>query len=242
MTAAPPLLAKSQAVAALTPLPMQQSSLRANMTDEQFSKARHQMVRDQLAAIIDVRVNRAMQAVPRHKFVPANVRELAYNDRSLPIGFDQTISQPYVVAFMTAHLQTRSSDRILEIGTGSGYQAAVLARLVAHVYTIEIISPLAESARETVEGFGLMNISVRNGDGFQGWPDAAPFDGIIVTCAPQHIPQPLVEQLCEGGRMIIPVGPTGEQELVLLRKVGTAIEQTAVLPVRFVPMTGEAAR
>lgn len=221
---------------------MQQSSLRVNMTDEQFSKARHQMVRDQLAAITDERVIRAMQAVPRHRFVPANVRELAYNDRALPIGFDQTISQPYVVAFMTAHLQTKSSDRILEIGTGSGYQAAVLAQLVAHVYTIEIVSPLAERAREAVESLDLANISVRNGDGFQGWPDAAPFDGIIVTCAPQHIPQPLVEQLREGGRMIIPIGPIGEQELVLLRKTGNGIEQTAVLPVRFVPMTGEAAR
>ncbi|NOS72340.1 MAG: protein-L-isoaspartate(D-aspartate) O-methyltransferase, partial [Verrucomicrobia bacterium] len=162
-------------------------------------------------------------------------------DRALPIGFDQTISQPYVVAFMTAHLQTKPSDRILEIGTGSGYQAAVLAHLVAHVYTIEIVSPLAERARETVESLGLANISVRNRDGFQGWPDAAPFDGIIVTCAPQHIPQPLVEQLRESGRMIIPVGPIGEQELVLLRKTGNGIEQTAVLPVRFVPMTGEAA-
>ncbi|NOS72578.1 MAG: protein-L-isoaspartate O-methyltransferase, partial [Verrucomicrobia bacterium] len=147
---------------------MQQSSLRVNMTDEQFSKARHQMVRDQLAAITDQRVIRAMQAVPRHRFVPANVRELAYNDRALPIGFDQTISQPYVVAFMTAHLQTKPSDRILEIGTGSGYQAAVLAQLVAHVYTIEINSPLAERARETVESLGLTNISVRNGDGYQG--------------------------------------------------------------------------
>jgi protein-L-isoaspartate(D-aspartate) O-methyltransferase len=212
------------------------------MTDEQFSKARHQMVRDQLAAITDQRVIRAMQAVPRHRFVPANVRELAYNDRALPIGFDQTISQPYVVAFMTAHLQTKPSDRILEIGTGSGYQAAILAQLVAHVYTIEIVSPLAERAREAVESLGLANISVRNGDGFQGWPDTAPFDGIIVTCAPQHIPQPLVEQLREGGRMIIPIGPIGEQELVLLRKTGNGIEQTAVLPVRFVPMTGEAAR
>ncbi len=211
------------------------------MTDEQFSKARHQMVRDHLAAITDERVIRAMLAVPRHRFVPFNVRELAYNDRALPIGFEQTISQPYVVAYMTAHLQPKPSDRILEIGTGSGYQAAVLAHLVAHVYTIEIVSPLAERARETVESLGLTNISVRNADGFQGWSDAAPFDGIIVTCAPQHIPQPLVEQLREGGRMIIPVGPIGEQELVLLRKARDAIKQTAVLPVRFVPMTGVAA-
>lgn len=212
------------------------------MTDEQLSKARHNMVRDQLAAITDERVIRVMHAVPRHKFVPENVRELAYNDRALPIGFDQTISQPYVVAFMTAHLQTKSSDRILEIGTGSGYQTAVLSQLVAHVYTIEIITPLAGRARETVESLGLTNISVRNGDGFQGWPDAAPFNGIIVTCAPQHIPQPLIEQLRDGGRMIIPVGPIGEQELVLLRKTGNDIKQTAVLPVRFVPMTGVVAR
>lgn len=224
---------------ALTPLPMQPSSLWANMTDEQFTKARHQMVHDQLTTITDERVIGAMRAVPRHRFVPANVRALAYNDCALPIGFDQAISQPYVVAFMTAHLQTKPSDRILEIGTGSGYQAAVLAQLVAHVYTIEIVPPLAERARETLESLGLTNISVRNEDGHQGWPDAAPFDGIIVTCAPQHIPQPLVEQLRQDGRMLIPVGPIGEQKLVLMHKTGNDIEQTAVLPVRFVPMTGE---
>lgn len=212
------------------------------MTDEQFSEARRRMVREQLATITDCRVLEAMQAVPRHKFVPAQMRQHAYDDRALPIGFGQTISQPYVVAFMSAHLQTKTSDRILEIGTGSGYQAAVLAQLVAHVFTMEMIGSMAERAGAELESLGFRNVSVRHDDGHQGWPDAAPFDGIIVTCAPERIPQPLVEQLRDGGRMIIPVGPIGEQRLVLLHKTQNRIEETAVLPVRFVPMTGGATR
>ena len=212
------------------------------MTDEQFSEARRRMVREQLAVITDFRVLEAMQAVPRHKFVPAQMRQNAYDDRALPIGFGQTISQPYVVAFMTAHLQTKPSDRILEIGTGSGYQAAVLAQLVAHVFTMEMIGSMAERAGAELESLEIRNVSVRHDDGHQGWPDAAPFDGIIVTCAPERIPQPLVEQLRDGGRMIIPVGPIGEQRLVLLHKTQNRIEETAVLPVRFVPMTGGATR
>ena len=196
------------------------------------------MVREQLAVITDFRVLEAMQAVPRHKFVPAQMRQYAYDDRALPIGFGQTISQPYIVAFMTAHLQTKPSERILEIGTGSGYQAAVLAQLVAHVFTMEMIGSMAERAGAELESLGFRNVSVRHDDGHQGWPDAAPFDGIIVTCAPVRIPQPLVEQLRDGGRMIIPVGPIGEQRLVLLHKTQNRIEETVVLPVRFVPMVG----
>ena len=211
-----------------------------NLTEQEFSEARSQMVSDQLATIKDARVLEAMYRVPRHKFVPKDVRELAYDDRPLSIGFGQTISQPYIVAFMTSHLQTQPSDRMLEIGTGSGYQAAVLAQLVAHVHTIEIIPLLAERATADLKNLGLENVSVRNADGFQGWPEAAPFDAIIVTCAPEQIPQPLIKQLRNGGRMIIPIGPIDEQKLVLLRKMENHIEQTAVLHFRFVPMTGKA--
>lgn len=211
-----------------------------------YTTRRSAMVRDQLAApvrdIRDPRVLAAMQAVPRHEFVPAGVRAEAYADHPLPIGYGQTISQPYIVAFMTEQLRPAPADRVLEIGTGSGYQAAVLSRLVASVYTIEIVEPLARRAQEDLARTGCTNVFVRAGDGYRGWPEAAPFDAIIVTCAPDHVPQPLVDQLKEGGRMIIPVGPAGDQDLHLLEKVGGAVQRRAVLPVRFVPMTGEAAR
>jgi protein-L-isoaspartate(D-aspartate) O-methyltransferase len=160
----------------------------------------------------------------------------------LPIGFDQTISQPYIVAFMTEQLDPQPADRVLEIGTGSGYQAAVLAELAGEVYTIEIVDVLAQRAGADLKRLGYTNIQVRAGDGYRGWPEAAPFDVIIVTCAPEKVPPPLVEQLKDGGRMIIPVGPMGDQELVLLRKQGEQLEKHAVLPVRFVPMTGGAQR
>ena len=163
-------------------------------------------------------------------------------DYPLPIGHGQTISQPYIVAFMTEQLEPKPTDRVLEIGTGSGYQAAVLAELVAQVYTIEIIEELAQRAAADLKRLGYTNVHVRAGDGYQGWAEAAPFDAIIVTCAPEHVPQPLIDQLKEGGRMIIPVGRVWNQELVLLRKRGGKLEQHAVLPVSFVPMTGEAAR
>ena len=207
-----------------------------------FAEARGRMVQDQLIGdrrgITNARVLSVMGKVPRHELVPVEFRHRAYEDGPLPIGYGQTISQPYVVAFMTAHLQTKPSDRLLEIGTGSGYQAAVLAQLVAHVFTMEMIGSLAERAGAELENLEFRNVSVRHDDGHQGWPDAAPFDGIIVTCAPVRIPQPLVEQLRDGGRMIIPVGPIGEQRLVLLHKTQNRIEETAVLPVRFVPMVG----
>jgi protein-L-isoaspartate(D-aspartate) O-methyltransferase len=203
--------------------------------------ARAQMVERQLVArgISDARVLGAMAAVPRHEFVPAALRRAAYADGPLPIGHGQTISQPYIVAFMTERLDPQPTDRVLEVGTGSGYQAAVLAKLVKDVFSIEIVEPLAERARADLDRLGFRNVHVKAGDGYKGWPEHAPFDKIIVTCAPDHVPQPLVDQLREGGRMIVPVGE-GVQELVLLVKKGGRLERQAVLPVQFVPMTGEA--
>lgn len=207
-----------------------------------LTEARERMVallRTPGYGIRDERVLAAMQRIPRHRFVPAAVRGSAYADSPLPIGHGQTISQPFIVAFMTEALEPEPTDRVLEIGTGSGYQAAVLAALVEHVFTIEIVEPLANRAAETIERLGIANVSVRHGDGYQGWKEQAPFDAIIVTCAPDAVPRPLVEQLAEGGRMIIPVGDV-VQNLHLLEKRHGEIRERAVLPVRFVPMTGEA--
>lgn len=202
------------------------------------TEARAQMVREQLAArgIANPRVLEAMGRVPRHELVPAALRANAYADCALPIGLGQTISQPYVVAFMTEQLDPQPKDRVLEIGTGSGYQAAVLSGLVAEVYTIELLQELAHRAELDLRRLGCRNVQVRAGDGYQGWPETAPFDAIIVTCAPEHVPQALVDQLKPGGRMIMPIGPRGVQELVLLRKTSQGLEQRTVLPVRFVPM------
>lgn len=202
---------------------------------------RDSMVAEQIEArgITAAAVLAAMRAVPRHEFLPARLRHEAYADYPLPIGHGQTISQPYIVAFMTEAIRPQPGERILEIGAGSGYQAAVLSQMGAEVYTIEIVEPLAELARQTLQRLGYDKASVRHGDGHEGWPEHAPFDAIIVTCAPDKIPPALVEQLRDGGRMIIPVGSGMEQELVLLRKNGDQIEQKSILPVRFVPMTGE---
>lgn len=201
-----------------------------------------EMVETQIAArgIKDPSTLDAMRSVPRHEFLPLRLRSEAYNDYPLPIGHGQTISQPYVVAFMTEAIRPKPGEKILEIGAGSGYQAAVLAQTGAQVYTVEIIEPLAEMARQTLERLGYKNARVRHGDGYRGWPEEAPFDAIVVTCAPDKIPPDLVAQLKDGGRMIIPVGNGMNQELVLLRKTGDRIEKQSVLPVRFVPMTGEA--
>ena len=190
------------------------------------------------------RVLEVMGKVPRHEFVPEDLRDHAYDDGPLPIGFGQTISQPYVVAFMTQKLEPQPSDRVLEVGTGSGYQAAVLAGLVKEVYSIEIVPELAKRAEADLKRLGYKNVHVhvRAGDGYKGWPEAAPFDAIIVTCAPEDVPKPLIAQLKDGGRMIIPIGPAWDQQLVLLRKQGDHLEKRAVLPVRFVPMTGETQR
>ena len=202
--------------------------------------ARKRMVSEQIIArdVRNDRVIAAMSAVPRHELVPEDVRDEAYEDRPLPIGHGQTISQPYVVAFMTEQLDPKPTDRILEIGTGSGYQAAVLAGLVREVYSVEIVEPLAKRASADLARLGYKNVHVKAGDGYAGWPEHAPFDAIIVTCAPEQIPEPLVQQLKDGGRMVIPVGRVGGvQELFLLEKRGGKIEQRAVLPVQFVPMT-----
>ena len=203
-----------------------------------FAAARKRMVREQLTGL-SPRVLAVMSQVPRHEFVPPDKQSLAYADRPLPIGFDQTISQPYIVAFMTTQLDPQPADRVLEIGTGSGYQAAVLASLVAEVYTIEIVEPLARRAEVELERLGCHNVHLRSGDGFAGWPEAAPFDAVIVTCAPLQVPPPLIKQLKDGGRLIIPIGMVPNQELMLLHKTRDRLETRAILSVRFVPMTGE---
>ncbi|MBI5506403.1 MAG: protein-L-isoaspartate(D-aspartate) O-methyltransferase [Deltaproteobacteria bacterium] len=200
------------------------------------------MVQQQLVGrdITNQRVLQAMRTVPRHQLVPDSLRSQAYDDHPLPIGHGQTISQPYIVACMTQALDPRADDVVLEVGTGSGYQAAVLAGLVKDVYTIEIVEELAKRAEADLKRLALTNVHVRAGDGYRGWPEAAPFDAIIVTCAPDHVPQPLIDQLEDGGRMIIPVGPTYDQSLYVLRKHGSEVRRQAVLPVAFVPMTGHA--
>jgi protein-L-isoaspartate(D-aspartate) O-methyltransferase len=187
----------------------------------------------------DGRVLAAMRKVPRHLFVPSEEQGYAYADTPLPIGYRQTISQPYIVAFMTEALELKPQDRVLEIGTGSGYQTAVLAELVQEVYSIDIVAPLAQQAEERLRRLGYTNVRIRVGDGYRGWPEAAPFDAIMVTAAPDHVPQPLVDQLREGGRLVVPVG-RWEQDLVRLRRTPKGIHRETLLPVRFVPMTGEA--
>ncbi|MFV2007725.1 MAG: protein-L-isoaspartate(D-aspartate) O-methyltransferase, partial [Longimicrobiales bacterium] len=204
-----------------------------------FRRARRQMVEEQIEVrgITDPRVLEAMQRVPRHEYVPAEYRASAYSDRPLPIGLAQTISQPYIVALMTELIQPEPDDRILEIGTGSGYQAAVAAELVSEVYTIEIIPELAHSAAERLERLGVSNVFVRAGDGYLGWPEKSPFDGIIVTAGAEHIPEPLVEQLKPGARMIIPVGDQSTfQILKVVEKLpGGEVEIRDIISVRFVP-------
>jgi protein-L-isoaspartate(D-aspartate) O-methyltransferase len=206
-------------------------------------RARERMVREQIEArgVRDERVLAAVRKVPRHLFVPDDMEPYAYADGPLPIGYRQTISQPYIVAFMTEALQLKPQDRVLEVGTGSGYQAAVLAEIVREVYSIEIVAPLGREASERLKTLGYSNIQVRIGNGYRGWPEAAPFDAIIVTAAPDHVPSTLVDQLGEGGRMILPVGRS-IQNLVRLRRTPKGIKRETLLPVRFVPMVGEAER
>jgi protein-L-isoaspartate(D-aspartate) O-methyltransferase len=216
---------------------------RAETQVADFPAQRERMVKEQIVmrGVVEERVLAAMRKVPREEFVPAKFRAESYTDRPLPIGYDQTISQPFIVAFMTEALRAQPTHRVLEIGTGSGYQAAILAELVAEVYSIEIIEPLKKNAEATLQRLSYKNVHVKAGDGYKGWPEHAPFDSIIVTCAPERVPQPLVDQLKEGGRMIIPVGAKFAQELYLLEKKGGRLEQSAVLPVRFVPMAREGA-
>ena len=209
--------------------------------DSILTDARLRMVDYQIAArgIKNKRVLAAMKTVKRHLFVPAEYRALAYEDQPLPIEHDQTISQPYIVGLMTELAGIDSTEKVLEIGTGSGYQAAVLSELAKQVFTIEIVKPLADSSKALLERLGYDNVTVRAGDGFVGWPEEAPFDAVIVTCAPEEIPPALIEQLADGGRLVIPVGDFW-QELMLLTKEGDKITRKSVELVRFVPMTGEA--
>jgi len=210
------------------------------MADE-YRAQRVAMVERQIAArgVRDPAVLEAMRQVPRHRFVPEALADEAYEDRPLPIGRGQTISQPYVVAAMTEALEPEPGDRILEVGTGSGYQAAVLAAIVKEVKSIEIVPELAASASQLLSELGYANVEVIAGDGFQGLPEQAPFDGIIVTAAPPEVPPPLLEQLADGGRLVIPVG-RGFQELKVLKRRGSSWQEESLFPVRFVPMTGEA--
>ena len=189
--------------------------------------------------IDDPLVVAAMRAVPRERFMPEEVASFAYADSAIAIGHGQTISQPYIVGFMTQAAEIRPGDRVLEIGTGSGYQAAVLAEIVGELWSIEILAPLAERARAALDACGYDRVHVRTGDGYRGWPAEAPFDAILVTAAPDHVPEPLVEQLAVGGRLIIPVGDR-YQEIIRIRRTSQGLEREILLPVRFVPMTGEA--
>src|SRR5205814_2155171 len=206
-----------------------------------FPAQRERMVKEQIVmrGVVEERVLAAMRKVPREEFVPAEFRAESYTDRPLPIGYDQTISQPFIVAFMTEELRPQPIDRVLEIGTGSGYQAAILAELVSEVYSIEIVDPLAKNAEATLQRLGYKNVHLKIGDGYKGWPEERPFDAIIVTCAPDKVPKPLVDQLKDDGRMVIPVGDRFAQQLYLLEKRNGQLKQSATLPVRFVPMTSE---
>ncbi|MHC4208277.1 MAG: protein-L-isoaspartate(D-aspartate) O-methyltransferase [Planctomycetota bacterium] len=218
----------------------------------ELAEQRHGMVETQIAhprgdfreRVADETVLAAMRAVPRHVFVPDKARRLAYGDFPLSIGHGQTISQPYIVAVMTELLKLDADDKVLEIGTGSGYQAAVLAHLTPHVYTIEIVEPLHERAKRVLAQEQYDEISCRRGDGYSGWPEHAPFDAIIVTCAAGHLPPPLWEQLAPGGRIVIPIGgPYQTQRLVMVTKEADGTRRSqAIMLVRFVPMTGEAQR
>jgi protein-L-isoaspartate(D-aspartate) O-methyltransferase len=205
-----------------------------------YAQKRQMMIENQLRprGIKDEKVIKSMLKVKRHLFVPENVRAYAYDDKPLPIGYDQTISQPYIVAYMTEALSLTGDEKVLEIGTGSGYQAAVLAEILNDVYTIEIIEPLAKRAMQALKSQKYHNVHTRIGDGYAGWEEKAPFDKIIITAAPPKIPEPLFNQLKEGGEMVVPVG-TWFQELILVQKKNGKMVKKRLLPVRFVPMTGE---
>lgn len=206
-----------------------------------YAQKRWEMVETQIISrgIRDSKLIRAMLKIPRHKFVPENLRDIAYGDNPLPVGIEQTISQPYIVALMTELLRLNSGEKVLEVGTGSGYQTAILAEMRCKVYTIEILEPLSEKAQQVLKSLGYEDIHYKIGDGYRGWPQFAPFDAIIVTAAPDHMPQPLIEQLNTNGRMIIPVGAQ-YQELLLIKKTDKGTDMKTITPVRFVPMTGEA--
>jgi protein-L-isoaspartate(D-aspartate) O-methyltransferase len=241
-TAATPLL-EATATAALTHImPQTAAPLTPVTTPDSYQLVRKRMVDTQIRArgVADARVLAAMEKVPRHEFVPADVFVQAYDDYPLPIGYGQTISQPYIVALMTELIKLKAGDKVLEIGTGSGYQAAVLAELTDGVFSIEIVPPLAERARALLDRLGYTAVTSKQGDGYWGWQEQAPFDAIIVTCAPDHVPQPLLEQLADGGRLVIPVGPPGGyQSLWVITREGDEYHNFNWGGVAFVPLTRE---
>ncbi len=211
--------------------------------NDPFAEQRQRMVERQLRNrdIRDSDVLKAMERVARHRFVPAEFEDQAYADHPLPIGLGQTISQPYIVALMTQLARPTRQSRVLEVGVGSGYQAAVLAELCKNVYGVEILDPLAQNARERLAALGYQNVAIKCGDGYGGWPEFAPFDAILVSAAPDHVPQPLVEQLAVGGRLVIPVGRAFQELLLVEKRPDGSLRRESVAPVLFVPMTGEAA-
>ena len=215
------------------------ASAQRQRTDAEFAKQRRRLVEDlRVQGIRSKPVLEAMVQVPRHKFVPPAYQTLAYQDQPLPIGHEQTISQPFIVAYMTEAAEVMPGEKVLEIGTGSGYQAAILSQLAREVYSIEIIPALAESARAQLGKLGYKNVHVKAGNGYAGWPQHAPFDAIVVTAAPDHIPQALVDQLAVNGKMVIPVG-SSYQEMTVITKTRSGVVQQRTIPVRFVPMTGK---
>ncbi|MBN2022094.1 MAG: protein-L-isoaspartate(D-aspartate) O-methyltransferase [Pirellulales bacterium] len=215
-------------------------------TDEppDLTEARRRMIAHDLAGrdITDARVLEAMGHVPRHEFVPPEHRHAAYADRPLPIGHEQTISQPYIVALMTQLVRPQANDRALDVGTGSGYQAAVLAELCKEVYSVEILRPLVEESSSRLAGLGYRNVTVRHADGYRGWTEHAPFDVIVVAAAPDHVPEPLVEQLAPGGRLVIPIGGFFQELLLIEKQANGEVRRRTITGVAFVPMTGEAQR
>jgi protein-L-isoaspartate(D-aspartate) O-methyltransferase len=227
-------LAAAAAILAMTLPPL--------AAQDDWAPLRHEMVEEQIRkrGVRQPEVLNAMDSVPRHSFVPSDRRDEAYGDAPLPIGWGQTISQPYIVALMTELLELDREDKVLEIGTGSGYHAAVLSRVAGKVFSIEIIDQLGRQAESTLDDLGYGNVRVRIGDGYKGWPEEAPFDAIILTAAPPTIPQPLLDQLRVGGRMVVPEGGSFVQDLLLITKTANGgIQKRSVTPVRFVPMTGE---
>lgn len=212
-----------------------------DIDSDEFAKLRENMVKTQIErrGVKDEKVLNAMRKVERHKFVPEQYIGNSYEDRPLPIGEGQTISQPYIVALMTEVLGLDSTKKVLEVGTGSGYQAAVLAEICDSVYTIEIVEALGKRSKKLLSELGYENVKVKVGDGYKGWEEYSPFDGVIVTCAPSHVPQPLIDQMTEGGKMVIPVDVAYGQDLILLIKKEGKVERKSIIPVRFVPMTKE---
>ncbi len=207
-------------------------------SEEEFAARRRKLVKLLKSEGISTSVLDALLKVPRHKFVPSDYRDLAYENRPLPIGHEQTISQPFIVGYMTEAAEIAPGEKVLEIGTGSGYQAAVLAELAKEVYSIEIIPPLAESARTLLGKMGYKNVQVKTGNGYLGWPEHAPFDAILVTAAPDVVPQALVDQLAVNGKMVVPVG-TSFQQMVIITRSESGVVERRTIPVRFVPMTGK---